>query len=154
MVLGSRSEIIWHLGLIFRFLALNKHEWSYGHYLQRTVCCAGWKHRVDVRLISRLSITRHYCDANDGADFCKARRHGNSLLLQRHPVVAWWCLWRLSVQAGETSCQRGISLESVGYLTEQWQHVTTHTGDCTLTPSKVRSLQSVGILAERQSDRL
>lgn len=146
MVLGSRSEIIWHLGLIFRFLAL-KQAWMvvWTLFAENSVLCwleAPCGRQTHLTLVHHQTLLR-----------C-LRRHGNSLLLQRHPVVAWWCLWRLSVQGGETSCQRGISLESVGYLTEQWQHVTTHTGDCTLTPSKVRSLQSVGILAERQSDRL
>lgn len=100
-----KSEIIWHLGLFFRYRGEEglKQAWMVEWTLSAE-CCAGWKHHVDVRLISRLSITRHYCDANDGTDCCKARRHGNSLLLQRHPVVVWWCLWRLSVRGGETSC--------------------------------------------------
>lgn len=91
------------------------------------MCLAGWKHHVDVRLISHLSITRDWCDANDGADWCKARRHGNSLLLQRHPVVVW-CLWRPSVRGDVTSCERGISLQSGHYLPQWCQYVTTHTG--------------------------
>lgn len=53
------------------------------------MCSAGWKHHVDVRLISHLSITRDWRDANDVSCCCKAQRHGNSLLFQKHLVVVF-----------------------------------------------------------------
>lgn len=86
---------------------------------------AGWKHHVYVRRISHLSITRDWCDANDGVVWCKAWRYGNSRLLQKHPVVVL-CLRRMSVRGDVISYESDISLKS-------------GQRDCKLKPSEVNT---------------